>query len=99
MTGHIRLVPSTAADSSTPDPVLISAVRDRRDEAAFRELYRRHTPDLYRLVMRLNGGRPRDAEEVVQDTWVSAVESLDRFRGEAQLRTWLGAIAVNRLRD
>lgn len=99
MTGHIRLLPSTAADPSTSDLVLISAVRDRRDETAFRELYRRHTPDLYRLVMRLNGGRPRDAEEVVQDTWVSAVESLDRFRGEAQLRTWLGAIAVNRLRD
>jgi RNA polymerase sigma-70 factor (ECF subfamily) len=99
MTGHIRLLTSAADYPVTPDAVLISAVRDRGDEAAFRELYRRHTPDLYRLVMRLNGGRPRDAEEVVQDTWVSAVESLARFRGEAQLRTWLGAIAVNRLRD
>jgi RNA polymerase sigma-70 factor (ECF subfamily) len=42
------------------------------DERAFRELYRRHTPALYQLVLRMLGGVASDAEDVVQETLDSA---------------------------
>jgi RNA polymerase sigma-70 factor (ECF subfamily) len=65
------------------------------DEVAFRVLYRRHTPALYQLVLRVLGGNQPDAEDVVQEVWVRAVERLGRFRWESTLRTWLTGIALN----
>ena len=49
------------------------------DEAAFRTLYRRHTPALYRLALRLGGGDEPWAEELVQRAWIRAVEGLGGF--------------------
>ena len=69
------------------------------DEGAFRQLYRRHTPRLHQLALRLLGGSEADAEDVVQDTWIKAVEKLDTFRWESAFGTWLHAIAVNVSRE
>lgn len=69
------------------------------DEAAFRVLYRRHTPALLPFVLRVLGGAEADAEDVVQDTWVRAVRALPRFRWESSLRTWLLGIGLNRARE
>jgi RNA polymerase sigma-70 factor (ECF subfamily) len=71
----------------------------RRDEPSFRELYRRHTPALYQLALRFAGWNAHDAEEVVQDTWIRAVEALEKFRWESGFRTWLTGIAINRCRE
>ena len=69
------------------------------DEAAFRGLYRRHTPRLFQLALRLLAGDEAEAEDVVQDTWIKAVERLDGFRWESELGTWLHAIALNVSRE
>ena len=69
------------------------------DEAAFRDLYRRHTPRLLQLALRLVGGEESDAEDVVQDTWIRATEKLDAFRWESAFGTWLHAIGVNVARE
>ena len=69
------------------------------DEHAFRDLYRRHTPALYRIVWRLTGGRDEDAADIVQDVWLRASRRLDTFRWEAALPTWLTSIAINCLRE
>ena len=69
------------------------------DELAFRRLYGRHTPRLYLLVLRLLGGSEADAQDVVQDTWLKAVESLGRFRWDASFGTWLSAIGLNVARE
>ncbi len=50
------------------------------DELAFRQLYRRHSPRLYLLVLRLLGGSEADAEDVCQETWLKATERLNTFR-------------------
>jgi RNA polymerase sigma-70 factor (ECF subfamily) len=81
------------------DRILADRVSRGGDEPAFRELYRRHTPRLYACVLRLLGGNELDAEDVVQDTWIKAVQKLDQFRWQSSLGTWLTGIALNRCRE
>ena len=66
----------------------------RGDEAAFRALYRRHTPRLRRLVARLLGGVNADADDAVQEAWMRAVRALGEFRHDASFATWIGAIGI-----
>lgn len=66
----------------------------QHDEAAFAELFEANADRLYRLALSLLK-QPDDAEEVVQATFVSAFEALDRFEPQAQLSTWLYRIAYN----
>jgi len=77
------------------DRILVQRVLERGDERAFRQLYRRHTPYLYQFTLRILGGNELEAEDVIQETWIRAVEGLAGFRWQAQLRTWLGGIALN----
>ena len=64
------------------------------DEPAFRELYRRHTPAMYAVVLRLLARNAADAEDAVQEAWMRAVRGLGDFRGDSALRTWLIGIAI-----
>ena len=59
----------------------------------FEFIVRRHTPRLFRISMSVlhNDG---DAEEVVQDTFVSAYQHLGQFAGRARFSTWLMRIAL-----
>jgi RNA polymerase sigma-70 factor, ECF subfamily len=79
------------------DSLLIAAVR-RGDERSFVLLYRRHTPRLLQVVLRIVGGAVDDAEDVVQEAWIAATAALEGFRGDASFRTWLTGIAINRCR-
>jgi RNA polymerase sigma-70 factor (ECF subfamily) len=58
----------------------------RHEEAAFTEFFETYADRVYRLVMGLLK-QADDAEEVVQATFVSAFEALDRFEPQAQLST------------
>jgi len=40
-----------------------------------------------------------DAEDIVQDTYITAQKKIDTFRGESSLKTWLFAIASNLAKD
>ena len=66
----------------------------RGEEAAFRTLYRRHTPRMYAVVRRMLGARRAGAEDVVQETWLRAVKGLASFRGESLFSTWVCGIAI-----
>lgn len=81
------------------DRLLVSRFLNVGDEAAFRALYRRHTPFLYRFLLRISGGRAADAEEGVQETWVRAAERLAGFEGRSALKTWLAGIAIRWWRE
>ena len=88
-----------SAHTPDRDRPLVAAVLADGDEAAFRRLYRRHTPRLYNFLLHMLGGSRRDAEDVAQETWVRAVERLDSFRGEASFGTWLTGVGVNMARN
>jgi RNA polymerase sigma-70 factor (ECF subfamily) len=73
-----------------PDAELIARWQ-AGDERAATLLVDRHAPALARFVASI--GPRADCDEVVQDTFVRAFASLDAFRGESSLRTWLFTIA------
>ncbi|HEX6066259.1 MAG TPA: sigma-70 family RNA polymerase sigma factor [Longimicrobiales bacterium] len=80
------------------DRELVEAVVVNGDELAFRELYRRHTPRLYQLILRLAGSE-HDAEDLVQEAWIRATEAAANFRWESGFATWLTGIAINRFKE
>lgn len=67
------------------------------DTQLFRELVHRHEQRIYLVALRVLPN-PADAEEIVQETFISAYRNLHRFRGDAQFNTWLTAIALNHAR-
>jgi RNA polymerase sigma factor (sigma-70 family) len=79
-----------------PDPVLARAVADG-NEAAFRELLRRHLQPL-RAFIALRAPVPDLIDEVAHDAFVFAHRRISDFK-EGSLQPWLRAIAQNLLRD
>ena len=75
------------------DGAVIAALRSG-DEAAFVTFAVTHQPMLLRLA-RLWVKNDALAEEVVQETWLTMLESVDRFEGRSTLKTWLCGILVN----
>lgn len=61
---------------------------------AFQTLATRHERRIYTVARRITGNEP-DAEDVTQQTFLSAIENLDHFRGEASFATWLQRIATH----
>ena len=78
---------------SDDDHRLIAASLDG-DTAAFGDLVRRYQDRLYNTVYRLLDNAD-DAQDVVQDAFLNAYQSLDGFKGDSQFFTWLYRIAVN----
>lgn len=64
------------------------------DYDAFMQLIEPHEKRLYNLALRITGSR-EDAEDVLQDTLLSALEHLRDFRGDAAFGTWLYRIAMH----
>ncbi len=75
------------------DTLLLERIR-AGDKSACDECVRRHAAGVYRLGLRLTRNEA-EAEDVVQETFLSAFKGIDRFDGRAELRTWLYRIAYN----
>ena len=60
------------------------------DQRAAAEIVKRHAQALARFAA--GSGEREEVDELVQDTFVRAFDSLDSFRGESTLRTWLFTI-------
>jgi RNA polymerase sigma-70 factor (ECF subfamily) len=83
----------------SPDAELAARWLDRRDDAAFRELFARHAPAMLALLIRLSEGEVDEAEDTLQEAWVRASARLDEFEWRSSLRTWLTGIAINLWRE
>ena len=62
-------------------------------ELDFEQIYRQFYPSIHRYLIRVVG--QKEAEDLVQEVFIRAGQSLDFFRNEAQLSTWLYRIATN----
>lgn len=89
----------SSINSDDADIGLVEKFIKKRDERAFRALYRRHTPNLYRLALRLAGGAEVDAQDIIQDMWLRASRVLPDFEWKSSLRTWLTGILINCARE
>jgi RNA polymerase sigma-70 factor (ECF subfamily) len=106
MSGSLSISPSdlpalgvnVLPDAERTDAALIAAAISGT-EAAFRELFRRHTPHLLQFVSRVLGASAGDAEDVVQDTWLRAYPALVTFRSESAFSTWLCAVGLRAALD
>ena len=77
-------------------PVAELVTRARKGEtAAFEQLVRRHLRAAYAVALAVLG-RPADADDVAQDSFVAALERLDDCREPARFSGWLLAIVRNR---
>jgi RNA polymerase sigma-70 factor (ECF subfamily) len=63
------------------------------DTNAWRTLYERYSPSVHRFISAL-GIPPEEREDAAQDVFMAVYRSLGRFRGEAQLSTWIYRIAA-----
>ena len=99
MSDTSRIARSAAQPAADDSAELIEAVAQRRDRAAFAELFRRFAPRVKAFVMR-SGADPDMAQEVAQETMVLVwrrAETFDRTRAGAA--TWIFTIARNKRID
>lgn len=75
------------------DRILVRQARDGEYEA-FERLLSKYERRIYTLALRIVSIR-EDAEEVVQETFLTVLEKLSDFREEARFHTWLTRIATN----
>jgi len=80
--------------ASAPDEATLVAALKARDPDAFETLVRLHAPRLLAVGRRMLDNE-EDARDAVQDTFVSAFRSIDRFQAQSKLSTWLHRIVVN----
>lgn len=76
------------------DAVLVERLR-RSDTEAFRELYRRHARYVAGVVYRLLG-RDDELDDIVQETFLTAIDDIHALRDPQKVRSWLTAIAIRR---
>lgn len=85
---------ATAAAPQPLDDVELARRIGARDERAFETVMRAHNSMLYRLARSILRD-DADAEDAVQDAYLSAYRNIATFRGGAKLSTWLARIVIN----
>ena len=87
----------TSRSSADADARRLAAAVARGDEAAFRQLYDRYQPRLFRLALVLGRGDESLAQDTVQSVFVTAAAKLRRVDGEEHLWNWLARVARQQL--
>jgi len=72
---------------------LVSAAK-RGQQAAFAELFERHAKRIFHTAFRITRNR-EDAQDALQDSFLSAFVHLRKFDGRSSFTTWLTRIAIN----
>lgn len=87
-----------APDIHLEDASLRDSILDGNREAAD-GFFRRHLDPLYEFVHYRVGRQRALAEDVVQETFLTAFEQIGRFDARSSLHTWLCGIARNKIRE
>jgi RNA polymerase sigma-70 factor (ECF subfamily) len=79
------------------DRAIVTGLR-ARDMAAFDRLYARYRERIWAFLVRLTRDRA-EAEDLFQETWISAAKHAPRLEESSDVRAWLYAIARNKHRS
>ena len=79
------------------------AIESKRNKANplpsdFSAIYEEHSRPIYYFILRYLGDASQ-AEDATHDVFIKAYKSLERFRGDSSIRTWLYRIAVNHCKN
>lgn len=88
--------PPEAAVSAEEDRVLVK--RALEDLTAFTGLYQRHARRVYRYILS-RVGNVQDAQDLTSQTFIAAMESLAKYRGDSAFGAWLLGIARFKVAD
>jgi RNA polymerase sigma-70 factor (ECF subfamily) len=86
----------TASDETSDEALMLRY--QAGDAGAFDDLYARHRGGLFRFIGRQCRTREH-AEELFQEVWMNLIQARDRYRVDAQFRTYLFTLAHNKLMD
>jgi RNA polymerase sigma-70 factor (ECF subfamily) len=92
-THHTHDSQTPSAQAGLSDEVLVARAREK-DVAAFEELVGRYDDKLYRLAMRFVRNES-DAQEILQDVFLTAWRKLPGFEGRSQFSSWMHRVTVN----
>ena len=82
-------------ERETPNPEKrLLALLKKGDEEALREIIKKYHDKLFSVANRICNN-PADAEEILQDVYMIALNKIDRFEERSTLSTWLYRITVN----
>ena len=94
--GYFSAITDDTSASQIPaasDAQLV-AMAQHGEPAAYAELCRRHRKMIFRTVLKIIGNVD-DAEDVLQDAWMSAFIHIRSFDGRSAFSTWITRIAIN----
>ncbi len=60
-----------------------------------KEIYEEHKQDVYTYLISLTRN-PSLSEDLLSETFIGALKSINRFKGESSIKTWLFSIARNK---
>jgi RNA polymerase sigma-70 factor, ECF subfamily len=86
-----------SAGSSRIETEFIEKLR-AGDARAFDTLVTRYTGEVYGLLYRITEDG-KEAEDLTQETFLRALKAISKFRGDADLKTWLFRIAINQSKN
>ncbi|MFY9222576.1 MAG: sigma-70 family RNA polymerase sigma factor [Blastocatellia bacterium] len=92
---ELDLSATTQEVIAAEDESLIARIQ-AGERYAFEELVNKYNTSVYNLALRLSNDR-EDARDAAQDTFLKVYNNIGRFRGDAQLRTWIYRITVNQV--
>lgn len=95
--GSVGLTADAGPVRSSAEEEFIEKLR-AGNAAAFDLLVTRYSDDLFALLYRLTED-PEEAGDLLQETFLNALKAIKKFRGEADLKTWLFRIAINESRN
>lgn len=91
--GSLSILAGSHAGLSEEDARILRGLRAGIEEA-YEELIERYEQQLYGMIYRLLGNQP-DAADVVQEVFLKVFRTINSFREQSSLRTWIYRIAVN----
>jgi RNA polymerase sigma-70 factor (ECF subfamily) len=93
-----QVAPAPLAETRPPAETQFIERLKRGDAAAFEILVNERSGEIYGLLYRLTEN-VEEARDLTQETFLRAFQSIDHFRGESDLRTWIYRIAINQARN